>query len=352
MSNHLALPASSSFPTVQDFQNRQLSLFQKFLCNTEEKRQELSNTIELWDSVPRYSVSRSAMNKMRDANGYLGLLKLEFEFRRTKFNIQIQPALVENKKTGVTTAYYPSASEELVEEVLRKLAIDQGNGFYDRINFRSGVVFSLYRVRDELKRRGHARSFDEIILSLEILSGSSIQIFATTEKSHAFAKSNYLPMLTGVTREKLECDPNARWLAQFHPLVTDSIDKLSYRQYNYHQLMSHSTQLARWLHKLLIVKCTGASRVKPFDIHYTTIKRDSSMLNNYARDRKAIEACDISMQELKENGVIRNFERKTVTGARAKILDIVYRVLPSDKFVSEVMAANKRNSGNLSTTTK
>lgn len=328
----------------QDFQNRQLSLFQNFLCNTEHSRQQLSNAIELWDSIPRYSVSRQAMVKKRDPSGFLGLLKLDFEFHRTKFTIQIQPALVEDKNTGLTTAYYPSANEELVEEALRKLAADQGHGFLDKEKFRSGVVFSLYQLREELKRRGHTRSFDEIILSLEILSGSSIQIFASTEQSRSYAKSAYLPMLSSVTRKQLKCDPSARWVAQFHPLVTASIADFSYRQYNYHQFMSHSAQLTRWLHKLLIVKCIGASRTKPFVVHYTTIRRDSAMLNNYARPRKAIEACDFSVNELKQNGLLIDIDRKTKSGPRGRILDVIYSLTPSDKFVSEVRAASMRQS--------
>ena len=37
------------------------------------------------------------------------------------------------------------------------------------------------------------------------------------------------------------------WAVQFHPLVTGSIDKVTYRQFNYDALMKHTSQLARWL---------------------------------------------------------------------------------------------------------
>ena len=46
-----------------EFENVQLNLFQNFLCNTEEERERFSNAIDLWDSVPRYSVSRQADRK-------------------------------------------------------------------------------------------------------------------------------------------------------------------------------------------------------------------------------------------------------------------------------------------------
>lgn len=348
---------ASKLPTEQHFQNRQLGLFQQFLCNTDDERQRFSNSIELWDAVPRYSISRQAMVKMRDERGNLPLLQLEFEYRGTKFSVSIQATQIEEKdennkpkksKDGkpVTTAYYPSANEELVEEVLRKLAVDQEHGFLinEKSTARSGVVFSLYQLREELKQRGHTRSFDEIKLSLDILSGSNIKIIANSPTSIdlPFGKSNYLAALTGVTRKDMTIDPGKKWMAQFHPFVTASIDKLSYRQFNYHQLMSHTTQLARWLHKQLILKYTFASRLKPFEIRYSTIKRDSSMLYNYARPRKAQEACDFSINELITNGVLATLERRIEAGERGKILDIVYTLVPSNEFVAEVKAANKR----------
>ncbi len=43
-------------PNAADFQGQQLDLFRSFLCNNEEERARLSNSFDLWDSVPRYAV--------------------------------------------------------------------------------------------------------------------------------------------------------------------------------------------------------------------------------------------------------------------------------------------------------
>lgn len=327
--------------------NRQLSLFHPFLCNNETEQKRLSNSIEFWDSVPRYSISRQAMIKMRDKNGNLPLLELEFEYGQVKFSVSIQATQIKGKdKEGnpTTIAYYPSSNEELVEEALRKLAVDQEQGFYinEKPVSKSGVSFSLYQLREELKRSGHSRSLEEIKLSLNILSRSSIQIVSTTQKSRAFAYSTYLPVVAGVSRSDIESDPNSKWVVHFHPLVTDSIEKLSYRQFNYDQLMSHTTQLARWLHKQLIQKYTQASITTPFRMNYSTIKRDSAMLSNYKRERKAHEACDLAMKELVKNRVLVKFNPVVETGLRGKFLDVVYTLIPSPGFVAEVKAANKR----------
>lgn len=332
---------SMLLPTENDFRNTQLDLFQSFLCNTAAERDQLSNTSDLWDSVPRFSVSRQAMNKMRTQDGFLNLLELNFNYRGTSLRAIIQPARV-READGTTLDYYPSANEELVEDALRKIATDQQKGFFDKPNYRSGVVFSLYMLREELKRRGHARSYQEIVRSLKILSGSLIEIQADNgQEVEAFTRSNYLPTLTAVSRRKLQEDPNAKWMAQFHPMVTHSIDALTYRQFNYHRMMSHSTQLARWLHKQLALKFTFASYTNLFEMLYSTVKRDSSLIN-YGRERAGIAALEAAFTELQEQSVLMRFEKQEITLARGKIDDVKFILYPSQEFIREMKAANKR----------
>jgi hypothetical protein len=334
----------SVLPTKSHFQNVQLDLFQRFLCNTELERDQLSNTFDLWDSVPRYSVSRQAMTKMRTGKGFLELLKLDFNYKGMSLKAIIQPARIE-EPDGTTQDYYPSANEELIEDTLRKIAADQNRGYFDKPNFRSGVVFTLHVLRQELKRRGHTRSYQEIIRSLNILARSTIEIRAADgNNSDAFTVGNYFPSLTAVSRKKLIDDPRAKWIVQFHPLVTQSIDALTYRQFNYHQMMAHSTQLARWLHKQLSLKFTFASLATPFDMRYSTIRRDSALLENYSRERKAIEALDGAFEELTTQKILLVAKKKELTGMRGKIEDVVYTLTPSPDFVAQIKAANKRHS--------
>ena len=100
-------------------------------------------------------------------------------------------------------------------------------------------------------------------MALNILAKSVIEIRAAGEKGEVVAISPYLPSLVAVSRHRLKDDPHAKWAVQFHPFVTDSIDKVTYRQFNYHLMMSHSTQLARWLNKQLAIKYTFAELSKP-----------------------------------------------------------------------------------------
>ncbi len=330
-------------PTETDFDGTQLDLFRSFLCNTDDERDQLSNTFDLWDSVPRYAVSRQQMDKLRKEKGFLSLQHLAFQYRQRPFEIRIQAARIYDEKTKTETDYYPSANEELIEDALRKIAAEQRNAFFDKPNYRSGVVFSLHMLREELKRRGHTRSYYEIVLSLNIMARSTIEIITKDGKEgEGFTISGYFSGLAAVSKNKLAEDPDAKWIVQFHPLVTQAIDTLTYRQYNYAQMMGHRSQLARWIHKQLSLKFTFASLTNPFEMRYSTIKRDSALLNGYKRERDGIAALDAAWEELKTNGVLLKFEKSEVCGLRGKLEDVIYTLTPSLDFISAMKAANKR----------
>ena len=330
-------------PNEADFECNQLDLFRTFLCNNDNERAQLSNTFDLWDSVPRYAMSRQQMTKIRKEKGFLSLQHITFQYRQCPFEVRIQAARIYDEKTKTETDYYPSANEELIEDALRKIAAEQSNAFFDKSNYRSGVVFSLHMLREELSRRGHARSYQQIVLSLNILAGSMIEIHTMNDKDgESFTKSGYFSGLAAVSKNKLAEDPKAKWIVQFHPLVTQAMDTLTYRQFNYAQMMSHQTQLARWLHKQLSLKFVFASLTAQFDMMYSTIKRDSALLNNYTRERKAIETLDAAWEELKTNGVLMKVEKKEVLGSRGKLNDVIYTLTASLDFISDMKAANKR----------
>jgi hypothetical protein len=338
MKNNTKKKKMNPVPVGDAFAGVQLSLFQSFLCNTDEERDHLSNTVELWDSIPKYTVSQQAMNKMRTQDGFLPRLEKQFVYRDRPYQAKISAAIVE-AEGGQDKAFYPSANEELIEDALRKIAAEQYKGFFDRPAFKSGVMFSVNMLKQELKKRGHTRSYQEIVRSLHILAGSSIEISLPNGKG--FAKTNYLPMLAAVSRAKLSEDPGAKWVAHFHPLVTESIDKLSYRQYNYHLMMSHSSQLARWLHKRLSHNYVNASTMTPYQIMLSSIRRDSGLLE-YKRTNDIVRKLEEVLQELIVQQVLILFQKNETRGQRNKILDIKYSFVPHPDFIKDVKASNRR----------
>ncbi|POZ49582.1 replication protein [Methylovulum psychrotolerans] len=334
---------SFALPNKEYFEGNQLDMFRAFLCNNGNERTQLSNTFDLWDSVPRYSISRQQMDKLRKEKGFLDLQRIQFRYRGKTLEAIIQATRIFDRKTGTSKDYYPSANEELVEDALRKIAAEERNAFFDKPNYRSGVVFSLHMLREELSRRGHSRSYYEIVLSLNILAGSVIEIHTMEgNDGESFTKSGYFSGLSAVSKSDLTEDPNAKWIVQFHPLVTQALDTLTYRQFNYAQMMSYKTQLARWLHKQLSLKFTFASLATSFEMRYCTIKRDSALLNGYTRDRAAIEALDGAFNELMTGHVLTQCKKNPILGERNKIIDIVYNLHPSPIFCHEMKAANKR----------
>jgi hypothetical protein len=331
------------WPAQPEFENRQLNLFQRFLCNTEAERDHLSNAIDLWDNVPRYSISRKAMDEARIDGLFLKSHRAEFQFKRRTYIRSVTPARVEDLD-GEEREYYASANEELIEDALRKIATEQFSGYFDKPNYSSGVVFTLYMLRQELKRRGHSRSYQEIVLGLHIMHRSNIEIIERNEQGQEklLLSSPYLPVLAAVSRGDLRDDPKAKWMVQFHPFVTASIDQVTYRQFNYHLMMSHSTQLARWLHKQLVLKYTFASLADSFEMRYSTVKRDSGLLENYTRSRAAIDTLHQAFTELQENNVLLAFTRENITGPRGKLLDAVFTLTASMDFIRDTKAGSTR----------
>ena len=336
-----------STPKPEDFVSRQLDLFRGFLCNTEAERASLSNVFDLWDSIPRYVISRQLQDKWRKSGSFPLLYKIPFHYRGRELTATFQPASIEDKN-GVVRSYFPSSSEEIIEDVLRKIAAEQNYGYHISEEKRTGVTFTLHMLRKELKNRGHERTYNDIILSLDIMARSVIITSTSDNKEGEFISSSlYLNNLTRVSKQKLAEDPKAKWTADFHPFASRALDDLTYRQFNYLRLMSHSNQLTRWLNKVLCLKYLQASLLTTFEIRFSTIKRDSGLLSGYKRNRSAIEAVDSAFIELHECApplLGKKPDRKVIDGARGIILDVVYVLTPSIEFISEVKAANKRKS--------
>ena len=328
---------------------KQIDLFQTFLCNGDEQREKLSNAVPLWDCLPLYSVSRQWATKMQKEGMFPKLLIRHSVYQGGNVKVDIQPARL--MEDGVVNEYYPGGSEELIEAALRKIATLQNHGYHNDDGY--GVCFSIYQLRKELKNRGHSRSYQQIVQSLRILSRSSIEIVLEKDGAKVFDSCNYIRRLSSVSKSELSEDPNAKWYVEFHPLITKALLAMDYRQFNYELMMSHDTQLTRWLHKYLVAKFTFAAIGQKFEIRFSTISRDSGLLDGFNRSRKAMEYVRNSLVELVGKGILDPklvrvgekeelipFDESKILGQGGKIEDVVYTVYPSAKFSSESKKAN------------
>lgn len=327
-------------PSKEAFGSKQIDLFRTFLCNSDEQRERLSNAFPLWDCLPRYSFSRRTAEKLRKDGKLPQVLKLKSQCFGQEYDIVIQPARILDNQ-GNVTEYYPCGSDEIIEDALRKIATLQNNGFFERsAEPRSGVSFTLYQLQEELKKQGHSRSYKQIVLSLQILANSIIRIKTEGRTKRAFIDSPYFRQLSCVSRADLDEDPSAKWYVDFHPLITQAISAIEYRQFNYALMMSHTTQLARWLNKYLVIKFTYAQIGKSFEIRFSTVKRDSGLLDGYGRNRKAMEALKKAFQELVVKNILLSFDIAKIIGPQCEVEDIVYTIFPTVQFSIEVKASN------------
>lgn len=347
--------AVESKPSVEP--GGQLALFQSLLANSDEERRKLSHAIDLWDAIPRYSISRKQQTVLRAGGRTLPSQKLPFNYRGQEFTANISPAyIVPRDAIGdgqQEVAFYPSAREELVEHALRKLAIRTGSGAHEtQVKekegapvFVTGVHFTIYELQMELRAQGHTMNYLQLVEALEILHRSFIEITSTKSgrKDPTRVSQPYLPMLVKVNREGFIDDPEAKWYVQFHALITYSLNHITYRQFNYARLMQTTTQLARWLLQQLVLKYTQASMIDSFTMRLSTIQRDSHLLDNYTRARDAHLKTREAWEELQALGAVREISVNQMKGERGRISDVEYQVKASSEFIREQKAANGRS---------
>lgn len=303
----------------------QLKLFENNL-GLEKK---YSNTIELYDTLPKYFYGNQ--EKIKTAKGdFLPILERKFEYQGIKYSINISPAGLLDKN-GKTVHYYPSQREELVEDVLRKIACEGRCLFLDEY---MGYSFSLYEIQQELQKTGHGYNLNEIKDALNICAGSIIEIKSedgTISLKSAIFSSLGLKGINNHTQSFI----------RFNPLVTKSINEKTYRQLNYPRYMSHKKMLSRWLHKRLSHYFTQASEKHQYQIKLTTLVTNSGM-NAHKQITNTRTQIISSFKELIKNNVLEHYEFQNLyDGSRKnKITDIKFTLYPHKNFINDVIKAN------------
>ncbi|MEL7167747.1 MAG: hypothetical protein AAGN64_00215 [Bacteroidota bacterium] len=328
-------------PPAKSTKSRQYELFSTFFGDADD----LSNTIELWDAIPKYSVSARRQVHLRDAKGRLAVHEYEFTYKSRACRLVVQPASI--KEGGKYRDFYPSTDEELVEEVIRKVFADQRYGIHDPPNAESWVRFSLSMIRKELAGRGKARSIDEIKRSIEILANTSIRLYVSGEdEDEPIYTNTILSDLTKVTRKSYLDDPDAMWAARLPALISKSVNEMTFRQFSYGTFMALPTQLARWLHKRLSHNYVNAGYANDYTVLFSTLKRDSGLLES-ERVNTNVKALEKALDELAEAGVLFEWSKEERRGARNKLDDVLYTLKAHPDFIAQMKAANARNKGGL-----
>lgn len=325
--NHL------SKPTIKDYrqtQPLQLKLFELIY----EPEKNYSNTIELYDFMPKYFWGKAE----RVQEKFLEPVERFFECRGSNYQVRIVPARVKDSD-GVSRDYFPGKREELVEDALRKMATE-GHGIF--LDDEAGVTFSLYQLQQELKRTGHSYSINQLKESLMICVGTVLHL--TDENNQAILASSIFNTIGLQTREDWEGQgEKAKAFVRFNALVTNSIRNRTFRQFNYEVSMGYQNIISRQLHKRLSHHYTQASLSKPYSILLSTIIRDFG-LTTYEKISHNLREVEKALKEMVEVNVLLSFQTQKIMNEKKtnKISDVMISLTPHPNFINEVIHANKK----------
>ena len=319
---------------LEDYQQTepmQLSLFE-FI---QPRERQYSNTIELYDFMPKYYWGK--VKRIDDT--FLKSLERSFECRGTKYKIEIKPARVKDKE-GIEREYFPSKREELVEDALRRFAT-AGQGLF--LDDAAGVTFTLYQLKQELKRNGHSYSIAQLKDALLICAETKILVSTSDDK--AIFVSSIFETLGLQTREDWTGKgKKSKAFVRFNSLVTESIKAGTFRQLNYEKAMSYKSIIARQLHKRMSHHYTQASITQPYHIMLSTIIRDFG-LTEYDTPKHNLRNVCKALDEMKEFEVLLSYRIEPTHDAQArnKLTNAKLILTPHPIFAGEVMQANKRH---------
>lgn len=319
--------------TIDDFEKSkpvQLELFESLLPDDKQ----FSNTIEFYDFCPKYVYWRT--ERLQDK--FLDRIEREFEWRGAKYELSLDPAKIKDSD-GIVRDYFPGVVEELVEDALRKLAVD-GHGLF--LDDQAAVTFTLYELQQELAKTGHTYSLDQIKKALMVCVGTTIHL---TTASGETVFSDHLFETVGLnTREDWKGQgKKTKAFVRFNSLVTKSIKEGSWRQFNYEVSMRFKHVVSRQLNKRLSHNFTYANLAKEFNISLSTMIRDFG-LTPYKYMRDNLRYVCKSLDEMKEKRVIREYTVRPIfdTERKNKLVDAVIDIKPDLMFVGQIIKANSR----------
>lgn len=303
---------------------------------------DYSNTVELYDALPKYvwSISDEEIRKNR-------VINRTFKSRGVSYALKIKPAVVERKKGDEVESVmlYPGPREEIIEEVLRKLAVQGNLGVADNRDINAlGVYFTVNQLRKELARTNHTYSAREVLEALDVMSSSLLEVSTGRGSDKDAYRGNLLSSLALRTRKDYLQDGSAKCFATFHPLVQHAIRTQQFRMYDYSTSMKIRSDLGRYMFKRMSHYWVQASPDHPYQFKLITFLESSprglspQMKDNMRAIRQALTSLadqDVIMAEWSEV-MIKNPQD------RRKTDDVAYEVFPTEAFRKKIMRANKK----------
>lgn len=316
--------------------NKQYDLFTTLLSPNGGPDQ-LSNLLSFWDSIPRYSVSRQIQASMRNESGNLPILHKEFMSPTGELcEMELRPARI--VVDGEEKDFYPSETEELIEDILRKIFLQQNHGFHQPNAGESWCKFSVNMIVKELRKHRKVRSHDEVKQAIEIMENCRLQITVNGKQAYS---SQILADKVIADRSDYVANSNALSAVRFSTLISRAIDKYDYRQFNYGIMIDLKSQLSRWLFKKLSGTYINAGLDAPaYKLVFSDVDRDSGLMHHTVLTRR-IASLRQAIDELVGNGTLSKYDENPLREGR-KVVDMTFMLYPSSAFIKDMKAANAR----------
>jgi Replication initiator protein A len=310
---------------------------------TEIVEHQRSHYIEMYDLAPRFVLYTS--DKTRTGT-HLDEIEREFRYRGQTYRLVLEPARINKKNRGskerARTDLFPGEREQIVEEVVRRLAVAGG-----RLSLSPGnmvrVTVSLREIYKELERVGRLTSFEDIREAIDTLNKTHVTIQNlddTREKPlqfHPFLEVAYnKPKGQG-------WDEQSGTSIVLNSIVTAALRDLDFRQINYDYLMALRDPIARWVYKRISLIPQEQPMVA---MTASEIARDSG-LAQWSRWRDSVRRITAAVNVLERPGILDRVQEHRETEG-SKLVDMTYMMHLSPSFVSEIrrsrkaMEANKR----------
>jgi len=298
-----------------------------------------SNTLEIYDLAGKFLYDKH--------NKYLSKASAdETEFTRIttyrdmELKISVTAANIERVKDGKKQRVFvfPGAREEIIEDVLRKLATERRAEAYQATTGTNagskfvGIAFTLYEVYEELKRVGKSYSYAEIREALHIMNRSILSIQSMDNSVDLSAP--FFPIMAIAERSKKD----TRSFVCFHPMVTEVILSLNFRRYNYAKALEFKRHYTRLTYKRLCHRWTQASPGKPYNILLSTlIIAMKAPYTNLYQDKALFKEV---MDDLVAEDILERYEM-TPKKEGKKIIDWRFDLYASNAFAKQIASNNK-----------
>ncbi len=304
-----------------------------------------SNSIASIDLVPRFrrGVNKAIKSTEIKPNQSL-IIENRYHIGQHELICRIQPAIIRHHVDGIPVEYhaYPGDREELIEKVLFLIAANKGLELRNTAGGikRYGVSFTLYEIREELKKIGKTKSYDVIREALTVIRDSKIIISQKQDKKEITITHNVFAdaalEVEGKGRARNRC------FITFSDYVVTAIQSLNYRQYPFGKVHAHKATLARFLHSYLTAYWLNANIgvLKQLSTNAIMEAFGKSGISMPQKRRDLREAMSLLVQD--------GWFTHVPTAKKVQqnnIVDYIYFLEPTTQFVEDIKQANAKAKG-------